>query len=82
MVKISKRFESERDALQVTLEEVEAALEQEEVKFERSLAEVVDAKDEMERRLTEKDEEFKSLRYAALIHLKLHNNNQFPGNIN
>ena len=64
--KVSKRFESERDELQVTLEEAEAALEQEEAKVERSLADVAAAKDEMERRLTEKDEEFEGLRYAAL----------------
>jgi len=62
--KVSKRFESERDELQVTLEEAEAALEQEEAKVERSLADVAAAKDEMERRLAEKDEEFESLRYA------------------
>jgi len=64
--KLSKRFESERDELQVTLEEAEAALEQEEAKVERSLADVAAAKDEMERRLTEKDEEFESIRYAEL----------------
>jgi len=62
MEKISKRFESERDELQVTLEEAEAALEQEEAKVERSLADVAAVKDDMERRLLEKDEEFESLR--------------------
>ena len=64
--KISKRFESERDELQVTLEEAEAALEQEEAKVDRALADVAAAKDETERRLLEKEEEFESLRYAQL----------------
>ena len=65
--KISKRFESERDELQVTLEEAEAALEQEEAKVERALADVVAAKEEAERRVLEKDEEFESLRYACSV---------------
>ena len=60
--KLGKRFESEKDELQVTLEEAEAALEQEEAKVERALADVAAAKDETERRLAEKDEEFESLR--------------------
>jgi len=60
--KISKRFEMERDELQATLEEAEAALEQEEAKVDRAQLDVQAAKDEMERRLMEKDEEFESTR--------------------
>jgi len=67
--KISKRFESEKDELQVTLEEAEAALEQEEAKVERALADVAAARDETERRLVEKDEEFESLRYMQCFML-------------
>jgi len=68
--KVSKRFESEKEELQVTLEEAEAALEQEEAKVERALADVAAAKEETERRLMEKDEEFEGLRYAMSRHIE------------
>jgi chromosome segregation ATPase len=62
MEKVSKRFEAERDELQATLEEAEAALEQEEAKVDRAFMDVAAVKEEMERRLMEKDEEFENTR--------------------
>jgi hypothetical protein len=49
--------------VQVTLEEAESALEQEEAKVTRAQMEVAAVKQEVERRLTEKDEELEGLRY-------------------
>jgi chromosome segregation ATPase len=60
--KVGKRFEQERDELQATLEEAEAALEQQEAKLDRAVTDVQATKDEMERRLMEKDEEFDGVR--------------------
>jgi cell division septum initiation protein DivIVA len=48
--------------LQATLEEAEAALEQEEARAERAQADVAAIKEEMERRFVEKDEEFECVR--------------------
>lgn len=55
-----KRFEVEKEELRVALEEAEAALEQEENKVLRSQLEVDQVKQEAEKRLHEKEEEFES----------------------
>jgi predicted RNase H-like nuclease (RuvC/YqgF family) len=60
--RVGKRFEQERDELQATLEEAEAALEQEEARVERAQADVAAVKEETERRLLEKEEEFETIR--------------------
>lgn len=60
--KVSRRHEIQKDELQVTLEEAEQALEQEEAKMSRALMEVQAIKQDMERRLNEKEEEFENTR--------------------
>jgi len=60
--RVGKRFEQERDELQATLEDAEVALEQEEARVERAQADVAAIREEMERRLVEKDEEFEGVR--------------------
>merc|ERR1711915_516357 len=56
--KVRKRLEAEKLELQSALEEAEATLEQEENKVLRCQLELNQAKEEIERRLGEKDEEF------------------------
>merc|ERR1712241_1115889 len=56
--KIRKRLEAEKMELQVALEEAEGALEQEENKVLRSQLELTQVRQEIERRIGEKDEEF------------------------
>ena len=52
----------EKEELQSALEEAEAALEQEEVKVQRSQLEIQSIRQDIDRRLSEKDEEFESTR--------------------
>merc|ERR1712152_106377 len=56
--KIRKRLEAEKLELQAALEEAEGALEQEENKVLRAQLELSQVRQEIERRIAEKDEEF------------------------
>merc|ERR1719191_1971961 len=58
--KIRKRLEAEKMELQAALEEAEGALEQEENKVLRAALELTQVRQEIERRIAEKDEEFLS----------------------
>merc|ERR1719150_2192467 len=58
--KIRKRLEAEKLELQAALEEAEGPLEQEENKVLRSQLELTQVRQEIERRIAEKDEEFLS----------------------
>merc|ERR1712053_33670 len=58
--KIRKRLEAEKMELQAALEEAEGALEQEENKVLRSQLELTQVRQEIERRIGEKEEEFAS----------------------
>merc|ERR1719232_298085 len=58
--KIRKRLEAEKMELQAALEEAEGALEQEENKVLRSQLELTQVRQEIERRIAQKDEEFAS----------------------
>merc|ERR1719346_139089 len=60
--KSRKRLEMEKDELQSALEEAEAALEKEEAKVMRATLEVAGIRQEIEKRLMEKEEEFDSTR--------------------
>ena len=60
--KARRRLEMEKEELQSALEEAEAALEQEEAKVQRSQLEIVTIRQEVDRRLTEKEEEFETTR--------------------
>merc|ERR1712110_411293 len=62
--KIRKRLEAEKLELQSALEEAEATLEQEENKVLRCQLELNAVRQEIERRLAEKDEEFAMVRKA------------------
>lgn len=52
----------EKEELQSALEEAEAALEQEEAKVQRSQLEIAGIRQDIDRRLAEKDEEFETTR--------------------
>merc|ERR1712073_88980 len=56
--KIRKRLEAEKMELQAALEEAEGALEQEENKVLRAQLELTQVRQEIERRIAEKDDEF------------------------
>merc|ERR1712122_347348 len=56
--KIRKRLEAEKMELQAALEEAEGALEQEENKVLRAQLELTQVRQEIDRRMAEKDEEF------------------------
>merc|ERR1739844_790241 len=58
--KIRKRLEAEKLGLQAALEEAEGALEQEENKVLRAQLELTQVRQEIERRIAEKEEEFLS----------------------
>jgi len=58
--KIRKRLEAEKMELQAALEEAEGALEQEENKVLRAQLELTQVRQEIERRICEKEEEFMS----------------------
>ena len=60
--KSRKRLEMEKEELQAALEEAEAALEQEEAKVQRSQLEIASIRQDIDRRLAEKDEEFDNTR--------------------
>merc|ERR1711933_111989 len=60
--KIRKRLEAEKMELQAALEEAEGALEQEENKVLRAQLELTQVRQEIERRIGEKEEEFDSTR--------------------
>merc|ERR1711982_77731 len=61
---MGKRLEAEKMELQSALEEAEATLEQEENKVLRRQMELAQVKQEVERRIAEKDEEFAMVRKA------------------
>merc|ERR1739842_127294 len=60
--KIRKRLETEKLELQAALEEAEGALEQEENKVLRAQLDLTQVRAEIERRISEKEEEFQSTR--------------------
>merc|ERR1712168_1197700 len=60
--KIRKRLEAEKMELQAALEEAEGALEQEENKVLRAQLELTQVRQEIERRIAEKEDEFASTR--------------------
>lgn len=60
--KAKRRLELEKEELQAALEEAEAALEQEEAKAQRAQLEIANVKQDVERRLAEKEEEFENTR--------------------
>jgi len=60
--KARRRLEMEKEELQSALEEAEAALEQEEAKVQRSTLELAAVRQDIDRRLAEKDEEFENTR--------------------
>jgi len=64
MDKIRRRLELEKEELQAALEEAEAALEQEEAKVQRSQLELTTIRQDIDRRLAEKEEEFDSTRWV------------------
>jgi myosin heavy chain 6/7 len=63
--KIRKRLEAEKMELEAALSEAEGALEQEENKVLRAQLELTQVRQEIERRLAEKEEEFESTRYKG-----------------
>jgi chromosome segregation ATPase len=70
MDKIRKRLEAEKMELEAALSEAEGALEQEENKVLRAQLELTQVRQEIERRLAEKEEEFESTRYWVKHQLK------------
>merc|ERR1719233_2471373 len=60
--KARKRLEQEKEELQAALEEAEAALEQEENKVLRGQLELSQVRQEIDRRIGEKEEEFDNTR--------------------
>lgn len=60
--KSRKRLEIEKEELQAALEEAEGALEQEEAKVLRAQLELGSVRQEIDRRLREKEEEFENTR--------------------
>jgi len=64
MDKVRRRLELEKEELQAALEEAEAALEQEEAKTSRAYLELSNIRQEIDRRIAEKEEEFDTTRSA------------------
>ena len=62
--KARKRLDVEKDELQLTLEEAERALENQEAKIVFTQLELGNARQEIEARLHEKEEEFENTRYV------------------
>merc|ERR1711931_444952 len=60
--KASKKYEIEKEELQAALEEAETALEQEETKVLRGQLELSQVKQEIDKRIQEKEEEFNATR--------------------
>lgn len=67
MEKARRRLEMERDELQAALEEAEAALELEEAKCQRTQLEMNAIRQDIDRRLAEKDEEFENTRLIVVV---------------
>lgn len=65
MDKVRRRLELEKEELQAALEEAEAALEQEEAKTSRAYLELSNIRQEIDRRIAEKEEEFDTTRFAS-----------------
>jgi len=61
--KMCRNLEAEKETLKSTVESMERALEQKETKIERSLKDMVSLKEDMDRRLFDKDEELQNMRY-------------------
>ena len=62
--KARRRLEMEKQELQAALEEAESALEQEEAKVSRAQLEIAVIRQEIDRRIAEKDDEFENTRYS------------------
>ncbi len=62
-----RRLEVEKEELQAALEEAEAALEQEENKVLRSQLELGQVRQEIDRKIQEKEEEFGNTRFVTLV---------------
>ena len=60
--KLRRRLELEKEELQAALEEAEGALEQEEAKVTRAQLELGTIRQDIDRRIAEKDEEFENTR--------------------
>ncbi|KAL4239976.1 hypothetical protein ACF0H5_000772 [Mactra antiquata] len=60
--KARRRLEMEKEELQAALEEAEGALEQEEAKVSRAQLEISSIRQEIDRRIAEKEEEFENTR--------------------
>ena len=65
--KIRRQLESEKGELQAALEEAESALEQAEAKVMRLQLETSTVRNEIERRLREKEEEYENTRYVTQL---------------
>jgi myosin heavy chain 6/7 len=65
-----RRLEVEKEELQAALEEAEAALEQEENKVLRAQLELGQVRQEIDRKIQEKEEEFNNTRYYKNILIK------------
>ena len=63
--KAKRRLEMEKQELTHALEEAESALEQEEAKVSRAQLEIGVIRQEIERRISEKDEEFENTRFVS-----------------
>jgi len=61
-----RNTDAEKETLKSTIESMERALEQKEAKIERSLKDMVSLKEDMDRRLFDKDEELQNMRYAKI----------------
>jgi len=70
MDKVRRRLELEKEELQAALEEAEAALEQEEAKTARAHLELSNIRQEIDRRIAEKEEEFETTRFAFYVGYK------------
>ena len=70
-----RRLEVEKEELQAALEEAEAALEQEENKVLRAQLELGQVRQEIDRKIQEKEEEFDNTRYRQFLGYCLTSNN-------
>ena len=61
-----RHFEADKEELQSALVEAEAVIEQEENKFLRAQLELGQVRQEIERKIKEKEEEFNNTRYLKL----------------
>ena len=65
-----RRLEIEKEELQAALEEAEATLEQEENKVVRAQLELSQIRQEIDRRIQEKEEEFENTRFVNIFNYK------------